>query len=83
MNSDMNSPAGQQSTGTATHPPTAAVTAARAAANEAAGKAGLEAVQTPDPTLSQVNPIPTRKAVPALDQVSGTSESNGGTGMDK
>ena len=46
MNSDMNSPAGQQSTGTATHPPTAAVTAARAAANEAAGKAGLEAVQT-------------------------------------
>ena len=46
MNSDMNSPAGQESTGTATHPPTAAVTAARAAANEAAGKAGLEAVQT-------------------------------------
>ena len=46
MNSDMNSPAGQQSTGTATHPPTAAVTAARAAVNEAAGKAGLEAVQT-------------------------------------
>ena len=46
MNSDMNSPAGQQSTGTALHPPTAAVTAARAAANEAAGKAGLEAVQT-------------------------------------
>ena len=46
MNSDMNSPACQQSTGTATHPPTAAVTAARAAANEAAGKAGLEAVQT-------------------------------------
>ena len=42
----MNSPAGRQSTGTATHPPTAAVTAARAAANEAAGKAGLEAVQT-------------------------------------
>ena len=46
MNSAMNSPAGQQSTGTALHPPTAAVTAARAAANEAAGKAGLEAVQT-------------------------------------
>ena len=42
----MNSPAGRQSTGTATHPPTAAVTAARAAVNEAAGKAGLEAVQT-------------------------------------
>ena len=46
MNSSMNSPPGQQSTGTALHPPTAAVTAARAAANEAAGKAGLEAVQT-------------------------------------
>ena len=50
MNSAMNSPAGQESTGTALHPPTAAITAARAAANEAAGKAGLEgpveAVQT-------------------------------------
>ena len=46
MNSSMNSPAGQQSTGTAMHPPTAAITAARAAVNEAAGKAGLEAVQT-------------------------------------
>ena len=34
----------------------------------------------PDPTPSQVNPMPTRKAVPALDQVSGTSDSNGGTG---
>ena len=46
MNSAMNSPAGQESTGTALHPPTAAITAARAAANEAVGKAGLEAVQT-------------------------------------
>ena len=54
MNSDMNSPAGQQSTGTATHPPTAAVTAARAAANEAAGKAGLEAVQTMDKAALQI-----------------------------
>ena len=47
MDSTMNSPAGRQSTGTATHPTTAAVAAARAAANEAAGKEGLEAVQTP------------------------------------
>ena len=50
MDSTMNSPAGCQSTGTASHPPTAAITAARAAVNEAAGKAGLEAVQTSSST---------------------------------
>ena len=51
----MNSPAGSQSTGTATHPPTAAVAAARASANEAAGKAGLEAVQTVMGNLEDLN----------------------------
>ena len=35
----------------------------------------------PNPTLSQVDPVPTQKAVPALDQVSGTSTSTRGTGM--
>ena len=72
----MSSPAGRQSTGTAMHPPTAAITAARAAVNEAAGKAGLEAVQTvmgdlEDLSFSQV-PEDFYESIPGFKEAMGT-----------